>query len=129
MGRKRLIEERHGLIRQRNGMKNFAAAWRGCGMALREERNRKIHVAAVLLVVVFGFYFKISSAEWIALLTMIAFVICAELLNTSIENRVDRISKETHPQAGKVKDVAGRSSFSCCGHFRCGGFDHLCKIF
>jgi diacylglycerol kinase len=39
-------------------------------------------------------------------LIMIGLVISAELINTSLENLTDLVTKEYHPLAGKAKDIA-----------------------
>jgi diacylglycerol kinase (ATP) len=56
-----------------------------------------------------GFWFNVSGADWCILLIMIGLVISAELTNTAIENLTDLVTKEFHPLAGKVKDIAAAS--------------------
>src|SRR6478609_3153616 len=87
-------------------LRSFSVAWKGFVMALREERNMKVHVIAAFIVISLAFYFNVSQAEWLALLIVIGLVIATELINTSIENLTDLITKEKHPLAGKVKDIA-----------------------
>lgn len=87
-------------------LRSFAFAVKGFLVAVREELNLKIHLAATGLVVGLGFYYRISSGEWLALLSMIALVISLELINTAIENLTDLITKTHHPLAGKAKDIA-----------------------
>jgi diacylglycerol kinase len=87
-------------------LRSFVYAWRGFLVAVREELNLKIHLLAAVVVVVMGFYYRITSNEWVALTILIAVVICLELINTSIENLTDLVTKEHHPLAGKVKDIA-----------------------
>ena len=67
---------------------------------------RYITPTAILFVLVFGFYFKISSFEWIALVLIIGFVIISETLNTAIEIDIDLTSPDYHPYARDTKDVA-----------------------
>lgn len=86
--------------------RSFGYAINGLLTALREQQNLKIHVAAALVVVALGFWFNVSAVEWCILLIMIGLVIAAELINTSIENLADLVTKERHPLAGKVKDIA-----------------------
>ena len=89
-----------------NIIKSFIVAVRGFAVALKEERNMKIHLAAALIVIVLGFYFNVSHTEWLMLLVMIGLVICTELINTAIENLTDLVSTEKQTLAGKVKDIA-----------------------
>jgi diacylglycerol kinase len=87
-------------------IRSFVVACRGFAVAVKEERNMKIHLSTALLVISLGFYFKVSQLEWIILLIMIGLVIGAELLNTAIENLTDLVSPEKQALAGKVKDIA-----------------------
>ena len=59
----------------------------------------KIHVLAMVLVVLLGIYFKISMTEWCFIAVAIAMVIGSELFNTAIETIVDMVSPEKNPKA------------------------------
>lgn len=59
-----------------------------------------------LLVIVLGFYFNVSSLEWIALVFAIGLVFISEAFNTAIEIDIDLTSPEYHPYARDTKDVA-----------------------
>ena len=59
-----------------------------------------------MLVVIFGFYLKVSNLEWVALIFAIGFVFVAEAFNTAIEIDIDLTSPEYHPYAKDTKDVA-----------------------
>lgn len=85
--------------------KSFAYAFKGLGFALK-ERNFKIHILAAVLVVISGRYLKISHSEWVVLLLCIGGVMSLEIINTAIENLVDKISPERNETAGKIKDLA-----------------------
>lgn len=85
---------------------SFKFAWKGISLLLRNEQNAWIHLLATLIVITFGFYFHISSYEWLACIICIAMVFSAEGFNTAIEKLVDLVSPEQQPLAGKVKDLA-----------------------
>jgi diacylglycerol kinase (ATP) len=87
-------------------LKSFGYARNGFIVAVREQQNLKIHLVAAAIVIVLGFYYKIATAHWCVLLIMIGLVISAELINTAIENLTDLVTKDRHPLAGKVKDIA-----------------------
>ena len=53
-----------------------------------------------------SFVFKISEGEWIAVIFCIGFVFALELVNSSIENMADFVSKEYHDLIKKTKDLA-----------------------
>ncbi|SKC86390.1 diacylglycerol kinase family protein [Ohtaekwangia koreensis] len=87
-------------------IKSFGYAWKGIVVAIREQRNLRIHLSITSLVVAAGFYFHITAVEWCILLLSIGLVIGLELINSSIENLVDLVTRERQPLAGKVKDIA-----------------------
>ena len=84
----------------------FSNAFRGMYVAFRVTRHAFVHMAAALLVVILGFYFNVSSFEWIALIFSIGFVLVSEAFNTAIEIDIDLTSPEYHPYAKDTKDVA-----------------------
>src|SRR5688500_14374629 len=87
-------------------LKSFTYAFQGFKTAFLEQRNMKIHAAATLVVIALGFYFKVSSFDWMILLILIALVIAFELMNSALENLTNLVTKEHHPLAGKAKDMA-----------------------
>lgn len=84
----------------------FKNAFRGLYVFSRATRHFFIHVISALVVICFGFYFGISSMEWIALTFAIGLVFVTETLNTAIEIDIDLTSPEYHPYARDTKDVA-----------------------
>jgi diacylglycerol kinase len=87
-------------------LKSFQFAFKGVAVAFKEQLNLKIHAMATLLVFGLGFYFKITTTEWLVLLLTTSLIIGLELINTAIEYIVDLVSPEQNPLAGKIKDVA-----------------------
>jgi len=63
-------------------------------------------------VTVAGFFFSISSLEWVAVVLCIASVFALEAVNTALEYLTDLASPEFHPLAGKAKDVAAGAGFA-----------------
>lgn len=85
---------------------SFKYAFQGIITSFRTERNMKIHVLIMILVIIAGIIFKVNQSEWIILITMFMLVISAELFNTAIETVVDMITKEKNEKAKLAKDVA-----------------------
>lgn len=85
--------------------KSFQHALRGIATALSQV-NLRIHLAAAVLAVAAGWYFNITSGEWLAVVIAIALVVSMELVNTAFEHLVNLVSPEHQPLAGKVKDIA-----------------------
>ena len=85
---------------------SFKYAIEGFLSSFKTERNMKLHVLAMLFVVVLGFYLKLSIVEWCFVTLAISLVIGAELFNTAIETVVDMISPEKNPKAKLAKDIS-----------------------
>jgi diacylglycerol kinase (ATP) len=68
--------------------------------------NGLVILAAAMVVVGLGLFFRIATAEWAALLALIALVAALEMLNTVVEVVVDMVTAEYHPGAKVAKDVA-----------------------
>src|SRR3989338_8967427 len=84
----------------------FLNAFRGLYVVSQTTRHLFVHITSTLIVIVFGFFLKVSSLEWIALVFAIGFVFVSEALNTAIEIDIDLTSPEYHPYARDTKDVA-----------------------
>lgn len=87
-------------------LNSFKYAFEGIITTIKEERNIKIHILAVIVVIIMGVIYKISQVEWIICLILFGLVISSEIINTSIENAVDLITKEENELAKKAKDAA-----------------------
>ena len=85
---------------------SFKYAIEGFVSSFKTERNMKIHVLAMVIVIVLGFYLKINLIEWCFIALAIALVIGAELFNTAIETIVDMVSPEKNPKAKLAKDIS-----------------------
>ncbi len=85
---------------------SFKYAFEGIIQTYKGEQNLKIHTFIAILVVVFGFFLKISTVEWFACLILIGLVLMSEFFNTAIEYVVDLASPKIHPLAKAAKDTA-----------------------
>lgn len=86
--------------------KSFGYAFEGIFNTVREERNIKIHLFAMVMVVLFGLWLQLSMTEWFVCLILFGLIISLELINTAFEALVDLASPEYHPLAKKCKDAA-----------------------
>ena len=85
---------------------SFKYAIEGFISSFKTERNMKIHVLAMVIVIALGVFFKLDKIEWcIATITMVV-VLSAELFNTAIETVVDMISPEKNAKAKLAKDIS-----------------------
>jgi diacylglycerol kinase (ATP) len=85
---------------------SFTFAFKGILHFLKTQHNAWIHAGITLLVMIFGFWLKVSLTEWLFLVFAIGFVFVAEMFNTALELLVDLVSPDFHALAGKTKDVA-----------------------
>lgn len=86
--------------------KSFGVAFKGLGFFFRNETHAKIHVLAMCITSFAGYYYKISTSEWLVLCLFFAFIIALEIVNTAIEQLVNLVSPDYHKIAGRVKDLA-----------------------
>ena len=86
--------------------KSFTHAGRGIKIFIKTTHNAWIHIIVAVIVVILGFRFGLSEAEWGLIVFAIGMVMTAEALNTAIEIDIDLTSPEYHPYARNTKDVA-----------------------
>ncbi|MEO1013091.1 MAG: diacylglycerol kinase family protein [Bacteroidota bacterium] len=90
----------------RNRIKSIGYALRGALLLIKTEASIKIQVFIAVLVTAAGFYFDISTTEWILQLFAIGLVLGIEGLNTAIEKLADYVQPEHDPKIGFIKDVS-----------------------
>ncbi|MEI6020447.1 MAG: diacylglycerol kinase family protein [Bacteroidota bacterium] len=84
----------------------FRNAYSGLIEAFKKESHFKLHVLALLIVLNVGFYFKLNTNEWLAIILCSAMVISLELINSAIEALCDLVMPEKHASIKYIKDVA-----------------------
>lgn len=74
-----------------------------------DERNMKVHGVAATVVLLAGWYYSISTYEWLVVLVLIGAIWSAEMVNTAVEE-VCNILNDTNDIAPHVtkraRDVA-----------------------
>ncbi len=90
-------------------LKSFTYAFNGLKIMLKEEHNSRVHLVALISVVILGFVLRISSLEWIGIILSIGLVIAFELINSAIENLADFGTTELNEFIKKAKDLAAAS--------------------
>lgn len=85
---------------------SFKYAIQGIISSFKTERNMKIHIFIMILVIIWGIIFKISVTEWIVCTLLFALVISGELFNTAIETVVDMVMPEINEKAKLAKDIS-----------------------
>lgn len=94
-----------------NRIKSVGYAFKGAIILIKNEASVKVQFTIALLVTAAGFYFEISSIEWITQMLAIALVMSVEGINTAIEELANFIHPEHHKKIGLIKDIAAGAVF------------------
>ncbi|MFC7060669.1 diacylglycerol kinase [Halobacillus seohaensis] len=81
-------------------------AVQGVKHVFQTEKNFKTHFSMSIIVIILGFFLRVSLVEWAVLFTIMALVISLEMINSSIERIMDYLSPEWHSIVGDIKDIA-----------------------
>lgn len=85
----------------------FRNSFKGIRLALKSERNIRIHFVIAVLVMTSGVILRFSAIEYCILLFAIAIVIIAEMVNSAIEFTLDAIFHNRYSKlVGMAKDIA-----------------------
>ncbi len=87
--------------------------WRSLGYAfegilhtVRTQRNARIHLVILSLVLLVGLGLHLSRWEWTAITLVSGLVLSLETMNSAVENLVDHVQPDYHYRAKVVKDAA-----------------------
>ena len=69
----------------------------------------------MLSVALFGlsFFLANSAEQWLLLVIPLVLILIVELLNSAVENTVDRIGEERHVLSGRAKDMGSAAVLFC----------------
>ena len=102
------------------GLKGFARIFAAGGNSLKGIRDAWIHESAfrqnvsmsiVLLILSIGL--AETVVEWLLLIFPLFLLLIVELLNSAIENAIDRIGAERHILSGRAKDMGSAGTMFC----------------
>ena len=79
-------------------------SWNGLVFAIREESAFRQELTLASVLVPLSFVLPVSPAEHIILFGSVILVLIVELLNSSVEAAIDRISFEKHDLSQRAKD-------------------------
>lgn len=94
------------MLKHRTLFQSFKYASEGIYFAFKYNQNIRIHFVIAVLVVILSIFFKISAFEMGILGIMILLVISTEMINTSIEEMANLITRDHKMEAKIAKDVA-----------------------
>lgn len=91
--------------------KGAGYAIKGAYLLLRTEPSIQVQAIIGVLMTIAGFYFEISTTEWMFQVFAIGLVLGLEGLNSAIEGIADFIHPNFHTKIGFIKDIAAGAVF------------------
>jgi len=85
-------------------LNGFRYAWRGIAVGAR-GRNFRVMLGVTGIVILLGYFLKISTGEWGLVSLAVGLVLGLELVNTAGEKLVDILSPGHDARYGQVKDI------------------------
>lgn len=89
----------------------FKYAFRGAWMLLKNEASIQVQIGISILMTIAGFYFELTTTEWIFQCLSIGLVLSIEGLNTAAEEIANFVHPDFHNKIGYIKDVAAGAVF------------------
>jgi diacylglycerol kinase (ATP) len=80
-------------------------SWHGLIAAARSEASFRQELAALLLALPLAFLVAETAWKRLLLIAVVLLLLLVELLNTAIEKLADRVSRDSNPEIGRVKDM------------------------
>ncbi len=81
-------------------------AMKGLKTTWKEENSFRIGVIVAIWVGIFALYFDFSFEEMVFCVIAITIVLCAEIINTAIEDVCNKIEPNQDSVIGKIKDIS-----------------------
>lgn len=88
-------------------------SFRGIRDAWRHESAFRQDVMLSALLLLLSFWLAQTLVEWLILILPLFLLLIVEILNSAIENAVDRIGEEHHELSGRAKDMASSAVMFC----------------
>jgi diacylglycerol kinase (ATP) len=86
--------------------RSFHHAFEGIMYATRTQTNMRVHLVLAALVLLATLWLRLERVYVVAIVILIALVLCLELVNTAVEAIVDLFTVAHHPLAKTAKDAA-----------------------
>lgn len=92
-------------------IQSFHYAISGVGKAIRNERNFRIHIIALLTITMFNLMAGFTATHWAIELLCCMVVMSLELVNTAVEKACNAVTLEENSVIGFAKDAAAGAVF------------------
>ena len=87
-------------------LKSIGFACKGVIDLIKTEANVQVQTCCAIAVTITGFYFNISTIEWLFQTMCIGLVLSLEAINTTVEGILNFVHPKQHETIGKIKDIA-----------------------
>lgn len=94
-----------------NRMKGAKYAIKGALILIKTESSIQAQFFVAILLTCAGFYFDISSTEWMFQILAIGIIMSIEGINTAVEEIADFIHPDFNHKIGLIKDIAAGAVF------------------
>lgn len=112
-----------------NRVRSFSFAINGIISLIKNEHNARLHLAAILGVVILGALLEIGPSDWMFIVVAIGLVFLAELFNTAVERLADVVNPEWNEKIRLIKDYsAGAVLIAAITALVIGGFVFIPEI-
>jgi len=92
-------------------LKSVKYAFLGAVKLITTEHSIMVQFSIGIIMTLAGFYFQISTTEWLFQTMAIGMIMSIEGLNTAVEKIADFIHPNYHERIGFIKDIAAGSVF------------------
>lgn len=92
-------------------LKSMVFAAKGAFKLITTEHSVMVQSTVAVCMIIAGFYFGITKAEWLIQTLAIGLVLGVEGLNTAVEKIADFIHPDYHERIGFIKDIAAGAVF------------------
>jgi diacylglycerol kinase (ATP) len=92
-------------------LKSMTYAFNGAVKLIRTEHSIMVQFSLGIIMTIAGFYFNITTTEWLFQVLAIGLVMSIEGLNTAVEKIADFIHPDYHERIGFIKDIAAGAVF------------------
>lgn len=92
-------------------LKSVKYAFLGAVKLITTEHSIMVQFSIGILMTIAGFYFQITTTEWLFQTMAIGLIMSIEGLNTAVEKIADFIHPNYHERIGFIKDIAAGAVF------------------
>ena len=86
---------------------------RGISACWNHEAAFRQDVVLSTILFILSFFLARSIEQWLLLVLPLILILIVELLNSAVENAVDRIGTERHHLSGRAKDMGSAAVLFC----------------